>query len=355
MSATLESHAEVVKIARLLGVEPKQVEYLAQVPAEDLRELRDAATDVLFGAPSRSLDAIAAASKVVPAGISANIAQRSLGPLICARVVSRVDPGRAIDVAGKLPPAFLADVAIELDPRRATEVITRVPEKLVAAVARELTKRGEHVTMGRFLGHISDDAIRSTFEHMDDEALLRTAFVTENKEHIDLVIGMLPEERLAGIIRAAHEHDLWPETLDLTSHLGDELRGRLGGALQAQDHEVFVSLAEAVAGAQTLWPQLLSLAAAVAPEQRAQIVDAVLAGPTEGIAGLAVGLADAAADPELVEGAIGLLGEIDPKQQKQIAAEVAKLDAKTRARLRKRAKEFGVLEQLHPALAEALS
>jgi hypothetical protein len=44
------SHAEVVKLARLLERAPEQLEYLERIPPADLRALREQITDGLFSA-----------------------------------------------------------------------------------------------------------------------------------------------------------------------------------------------------------------------------------------------------------------------------------------------------------------
>ena len=80
-------------------------------------------TETLYDADGGSLGRLAAASRLLPAGLTATIGQRAFGPLLSARLAGLLDPDRAVDVAAKLPPPFLADVAIELDPRRASELI----------------------------------------------------------------------------------------------------------------------------------------------------------------------------------------------------------------------------------------
>jgi len=168
----LRSRAEVLKLARLLGRAPERLDYLQDVPISDLRLLREQVTDVLFGAQSTALARLAAASKVLPVGLMATIAEKAFGPLVSARIAGLLEPSRAVDVAARLPPAFLADVAIELDPRRASDVIARIPAGQIADVTRELVRRDEHVTMGRFVGHLSDEALSAAIDEMDDAVLL---------------------------------------------------------------------------------------------------------------------------------------------------------------------------------------
>jgi len=220
MNARLESAAEIAKLARLLGVERHALAYLEVVSAAELASFREQLTDTLYDGDRERFQRIAAAAKVVPGQISAAIAQRALGPMICARLAGLVDTDKAVDIAKRLPTKFLADVTVEIDPRRAAAVIAKVPPKLVGDVAAELTARDETVTLGRFVGYVSDDGLRAALPRIDEPTLLRTAFVMEGKERLDHVISLVPKERLAQIIRAAEHEDLWPEAFDLLGHLG---------------------------------------------------------------------------------------------------------------------------------------
>ena len=42
--------------------------------------------------------------------------------------------------------------------------------------------------MGRFVGHLNDDAIVAAVQEMDDGQLLRVAFVLEEKERLDRLV-----------------------------------------------------------------------------------------------------------------------------------------------------------------------
>jgi hypothetical protein len=199
----LQARAEVLKLARILGRNPVTVAYLERVPLEDLRLLREQVTDVLWSADGHALSRLAAASRLLPAGVSANISQRAFGPLLTARLAGLLDPGRAVDVATRLPASFLADVAIELDPRRASRVIAQIPPEHIAGVTRELIAREEFVTMGRFVGHLSDEALAAALATMDTGELLQVMFVLEEPERIDFIVGMLSPERRRDLAQRA--------------------------------------------------------------------------------------------------------------------------------------------------------
>jgi hypothetical protein len=134
---------------------------------------------------------------------------------VSARIAGLLEPSRAVDVAARLPPAFLADVAIELDPRRASDVIARIPAGQIADVTRELVRRDEHVTMGRFVGHLSDEALSAAIDEMDDAVLLRVTFVLEEQERLGRLVGLLPKRRLDSITEMAARGELAVEAREL--------------------------------------------------------------------------------------------------------------------------------------------
>jgi hypothetical protein len=242
----LHTHAEVLKLARLLGREPDQLDYLERLSPADLRQLRESVTVTLYDGDGGSLSRLAAASRVLPAGLTATISQRAFGPLLSARLAGLLEPGRAVDVASKLPPPFLADVAIELDPRRASELIAGLSPQLIAAITAELVGRGEHVTMGRFVGHLHDDAVIAAIGVMDDRALLRVAFVLEDKSQLGRLLATLPASRMAGVLAAAAEDSLWVQALDLLNHLPARQRRRMVTAALALDEPVVDAILDAI-------------------------------------------------------------------------------------------------------------
>lgn len=255
----LQVRAEVLKLARLLDREPDEIAYLERLPVDDLRRLGDGVTSALYDAHDGSLRRLAAASRVLPSGLTAAIAQRAFGPLLSARLAGLLDADRAIDVAGRLPPPFLADVAGELDPRRASELIAGLSPKLIAQVTGELAARGDHVTMGRFTSPLGDDAIAAAVGAMDDATVLRVAFVLEDKQQLGRLLAALPESRVDEIVAAAAAEGLWVEALDLLAHLPATQRQQLVDAAAELDDAAVAGIVEAVAE-HDLWPEALLIA-----------------------------------------------------------------------------------------------
>jgi hypothetical protein len=222
------SRAEILKLARVLDVEPERLEYLARVDADDLKAFREQVTDTLFDANIAVLQRMALAARLLPGGVLAKIAEKVFGPLLCARIAGLVDVARGVDVAKRLHPRFLAEVAAELDPRRASAIITRIPLDTVLAVAAELARKEDWITLGRFVGHLPDPTVRRALEQIDDAGLLRIAFVLDDKSRIDHVVGLLPADRLGGLLTAAgRDEDLWTPALDLLTHLSEPRRATL--------------------------------------------------------------------------------------------------------------------------------
>ncbi len=252
---TLEGHAEVLKLARLLGAEPERFAYLEALPPADVRALRERATVRLYEG-DRRLHRVALAARIPPVPMTAWIAQHLFGPLLCARVAGLLDVGRAVAIAKRLAPEFIADLAIQLDPRRARDIIFALPPALIGEVAQVLTRRGEWIAMGRFVGHMPDASLHAAFDVIDDAGLLRISYFVEEKDQLDHVVRLLDGDRVRGAIRSASEHDLWPQALDLLTRVSPEQAGTLAD-LAAQDEDDVLDGMVHVAQRDGLWDIVL--------------------------------------------------------------------------------------------------
>ena len=319
MSVALETRAEIVKLARVLGVPADELTYLERAAPEDLRAVREQATDALFEGDRHRLHKLALVSRIIPSVIAARIARWALGPLLSARVTGLLDPSKAVDLAKRLPSAFLADVAVELDPRRAREVVERMPAKQVAEIAGELTLRDEYVTMGRFVGYLDDDVIRAAMERIDDPSLLRIAFVMEGKDRLDHVLGLIHEQRLATILNAAEHEHLWPEALDLLAHMSAERQGSLAEIAAAQN--LLESLAE-TAYADGLWDLVLPVIPAMSTATRLTLARLPIVENPQALAAIL----HTAGEHDLWAALLPLVEHLPPGPRDQVAGLGATLD-----------------------------
>lgn len=273
---SLAHQAEVQKLALLLGARAEDLPFLDKLDIQSIRALRERATAALFDADAQRFGRIAAATRLVPAALSAVIAEKAFGPLLCARVAGLLPAMQAVDIARRLPTGFLADVCIELDPRQVREVIERVPVARIVDVAHELARRRAHIVMGRFVDCLPEPAMRAVLEALrDDEALLRIGLFVEDPGQLDAVIALLPQERLRNMVAAAVRDgtELWGEVLALVNAIGPQARRRVAAIAAALDDDGLARML-ALTEAQHLWAQLLPLVAEMdAPlQQRAATV-----------------------------------------------------------------------------------
>ena len=124
--------------------------------------------------------------------------------------------------------------------------------------------------MGRFVGHLSPDAITAAVAEMDNGSLLRVAFVLESKDSLEELVALLPPKRLDGIIEVATSAGLWPEVLDLLSHLTEPSRERFAQMPSIRAEGVLEAIVQ-VAVEQGLWVELLPLARLLPAEAQERI------------------------------------------------------------------------------------
>jgi hypothetical protein len=190
------ARAEILKLARLLQVDPARLAYLERVKVQDLRALRDQVTEALFAAHDGALRRLAATSRLLPVALVASLTRSTFGPVLAARVAGLLEPERADEVGQRLPTEFVADIAIELDPRRASAVISRIPPERIHEITTVLALRQEHVTMGRFVGHLDDDALSAALGALSDEDLVQTLVVMEEPLDLERLTRLAGQERV---------------------------------------------------------------------------------------------------------------------------------------------------------------
>jgi hypothetical protein len=225
VSRKSESRAETAKLARLLGAEDLQaLAFLLPVSAPELREYREAITDLLYDDDQELLQRTADAAHMLPARTLASIGESALGPLICARLTGLLDPHRAVEISNHFTIDFLAQLAAELDPRRAVEVVTAIAADTLVAVSAAMATKGEHVAMGRFVAYLDDATLRRCVEALSDEDLLKVGFVMEGEERLSSVFEIVGAARTKRILAAAHANGLDEEAKHVTARL-KSLRG----------------------------------------------------------------------------------------------------------------------------------
>ncbi|MHB8490778.1 MAG: hypothetical protein ACYDA6_00990 [Solirubrobacteraceae bacterium] len=228
MSAATDSRAEVAKLARLLGLDgPESLAYAQQVPASELRDYREAVTDLLYEDDQALLRRAADAGRMLPTHTLATVGERALGPRICARLTGLLAADRAAEISRHFSVEFLAQLAAELDPRRAVDVVGSLAPDRVRGIAGAMAAQGEFVAMGHFVAHLDRAALMACIDELTDDELLRVTFVLEGKERVTEVFELVGLERMQRMIDDAASMGLGEEARDLLDHLKAHQRKQL--------------------------------------------------------------------------------------------------------------------------------
>lgn len=273
---SVEVDTALAKLARVLEVEPSEVDFLAHLPVETLRDLRWEISDGLNAADARRLNGVMAASKLVPIGVAATIGERWFGPVLCARLVGLVDPKRGGQYAKHLSVDFMADITARTDPRAVGGLVHELDLRAMQRIAATLLERGDHLTLSHFVGHLPPDVVAAILDAIDDNAaVVRIARYVEDLSHLDPVVERIPDDRIVDLVRAVASADLWADGLHLFSQLGDVQITRIARTIIRQDRD---AVAAALGGfdRHDLWHEGLQLVDHLDPTDLATFADVLL-------------------------------------------------------------------------------
>lgn len=245
MGHDLATRAELVKLARALGTSTDEVAFLAALPYEDIRRVREQVVATLYDEHRAAFQRVAAITRLLPTALNVRITLRAFPPLLAARVAGEMPPDRAAELANRMPVEYLAAACVHLDPRRAAPLVRRVQQDRVLAVVTELVELDEFITLGRLLDAATEPVIRDVAATVPTEALLRVGFYAESDEQLTRAVGLLPPDRLRAIVRDALSGppELRSAGLALVGRLtDDELRGRLAEYATKSDDETLTAL-----------------------------------------------------------------------------------------------------------------
>ncbi|MCA9719651.1 MAG: hypothetical protein KC468_33600 [Myxococcales bacterium] len=265
-------HAQRIKLARALDVDEAALPSLAPLRAGELQELRACVTEAIYARHRDRFQRLARLSALVPAGLSATLAERALGSELTAGVTCEMDPRRAAKVSHKLSPRFLAELSTHLDPERAETVLAAIAPAVIVDTARELTTRREYITLARFVASLADETLAEVMRAIDDDvAFHQIGLLIERRDRLDRLLELLPDARRRGMLATAERTGTWPQTLALVGHLGDRSKGVMGDAAVSLGLPVLETLL-AVTREHGLWGPLLTTIANMRPENRDVVV-----------------------------------------------------------------------------------
>lgn len=271
----LAAQAEIVKLAYALDVPAPALEFLHAMPPGQLRSMRESVYEQLFAMDQTLFQRVVRWIRWLPGVLLAWLAGRFFGAVFSAHIVGEMSARRAARLAQRLQPDFLAEVCAHLDPRRAREIIGLLPLNCIVAIALQMIARRDYQTMGRFVDFLSDDAIRSVLDQVDDdEVLLRTAYFMESMNRLDHVVRLLPRERVRRAILLAvdESRNILSEVMSLLAHVGYTLQRELGDLAVEQDERVLHRIIYA-AHEHELWADLLPVIANLSPPSLRKVVN----------------------------------------------------------------------------------
>ncbi|NKF21453.1 hypothetical protein [Solimonas marina] len=275
--------AEVARLSRLLDVPTEQAAALAELDADTLRQLREQATAMLYDAQRESLSRVATATRLLPATLAAMLAERSLGPLLCARIAAYLPDDTAYEIARRLSDEFLVEVCLQLDPRRAQGVVRKLPAERCTVIGLALVRRREYVTIGSFVDILDFDVLATVLAALDDATLLHAGFYAEDRLRLSRIVADLPPARFESLIDAALADDgaLWSLALALMADLLPIWQRRFGECALRRDPGA-ISRMLALSDALDLWPVLLAIVDPIDdPDCLARLHDALLDCPPD--------------------------------------------------------------------------
>jgi hypothetical protein len=271
MITPVQREAALAKLARVLGAETTDVDFLRDVDVTTLATLRDQISDVLQQTDGKRLSTVVAASKLMPLPLAAAIGERWFGPTICARLVGLIEPRAARQYTKHLSIRFMADITVQTDPRCVSGIVEELPLRTMQAIATTLLERGDYFTLSHFVTYVPSVVVIDILDAIyDHAALVRIATYVEDPAVLDPIVALLPDARLMALVNAVERDDLWAEGLHLFGALSSMQITRVATTLAEGDTGV-LSTALAAFERHGLWAQGLMLIDHLESEDMARI------------------------------------------------------------------------------------
>jgi len=241
--ASVLRDAELIRLARVFGVDVPDLAFLDGADEIALRQLRLAVADRLFEISADGMKPPAALASKVPNKLAATLAERALGPVLCAGMVPYVEPKAIPGITRRLSTEFLADTAGHLDLRHAGPLIGSIPQDKLEEAGALLAEREEFVVLAAFVGYLDLTVLRALLDVFDANTLLRAAFLVEVPDRVDALVASLNDARLDELLEVAHTSGLWEEALATFSDLGADQQTRWVRAFERLEPEVLAEVA----------------------------------------------------------------------------------------------------------------
>ncbi len=214
---------DVAGLPALDGTDPMQIVTLRRACSRHLRERHAVA-----------FERAGAASRLLPIGIAAKVAEAAFPARVAAGIANQLAPARAAALSMAMSDAFVADTCEALDPEAVDAIVAELTTEKVQAICRILLGSHRSHVIARFVDAVADDVIVAVLEVMPRERdLVMTAASVDPGPGTDKVVAMISDEQLLGAVRTAVKEDLVDHILAVIGQLGDAQRDRLRGLVTA--------------------------------------------------------------------------------------------------------------------------
>ncbi|MCK9248139.1 MAG: hypothetical protein M0P31_04080 [Solirubrobacteraceae bacterium] len=191
------AHAELHRLARRLGVDVGDLAVLRDAPVDALRELRVRASDDLDAHGEAGLRRLAALARRLPGPIAAVVAERALGPALCARAAPYMDATAVGNLVPRMSLEFLTGVVLTMETRRIVHLLAVIPDDTLADVSVELERREAWMTIGDITGHLDPGPLRVALAAITDNSVLQALPWIEDEATVTRVADALAPDRAA--------------------------------------------------------------------------------------------------------------------------------------------------------------
>lgn len=272
----LAVHAEIIKLTQILNVSEQQLAFLIPLAPESLRQFRFAIIELLQSQQKTRFRYLAAWVNWLPSRLTAIMVKQLFDPFIVAQIAVHLSTENLYRIAKHLPAHTLASISVYLDPRLARELLAYFTTHQIKDIAQVLLQQKDFVTMGRFVGMLSDEVVQDVAQIIEKESdLLEIAFYIESRERIDHLVHVLPKERIIKtllIVSDPTQRLVWPKLLALMSHIGYELKQELGD-LAVQQGEIVINAIIQAAQEDQLWEDMLPVVACLSEQAQSYVAN----------------------------------------------------------------------------------
>lgn len=194
---------ELDALAGLLDIDESELAFLADRTVAELRDLRELTTAAVIGRHDKRLRTLAGAARLVPAAITAKIAERALGPTFAARVAGALDPQEAVKLAEHLSADFLAELAVWIDPERVPAIVQAMPADLAGEVGRRMRAAGEYLALGRLVAAVPTEVSVDVSTGASGQEILSVVVCIDDGPSAAAYVQALPADLRGQLVAAA--------------------------------------------------------------------------------------------------------------------------------------------------------